>query len=150
MQFVSDREFDMYKKIAISLHNQTFFDDTKKQYRPILQTTEPAEVLRFAIDGFVEKVTNPKYHHVILRLDQPASLPEMVNLCSQFITQSYQRFFYRTTNSSSRVTIVIWTCIRGYKHIFTNYRTVKDVQRNENGIIMTQPQIIKIFNNMAV
>ena len=72
LQFVSDREFDMYKKIAISLHNQTFFDDTKKQYRPILQTTEPAEVLRFAIDGFVEKFTNPKYHHVILRLDQPA------------------------------------------------------------------------------
>ena len=44
----------------------------KKQYRPILQTTEPAEVLRFAIDGFVEKFTNPQYHHVILRLDQPA------------------------------------------------------------------------------
>ena len=103
---VSDREFDMYKKIAISLHNQTFFDDSIKQHRPILQTTEPAEVLRFAIDGFVERFTNPQYHHVILRLDQPA-FQKMVNLCSQFITQSYQRFFYRTTNSGSRVTIVI-------------------------------------------
>jgi hypothetical protein len=69
---VSDKEFEMYKKIAISLHNQSFFDDATKQHRPILQTTEPAEVLRFAIDGFVEKFTNPQYHHVILKLDRPA------------------------------------------------------------------------------
>ena len=62
----------MYKKIAISLHNQTFYDDTTKQHRPILQTTEPAEVLRFAIDGFTERFTNPQYHHVIIKLDQSA------------------------------------------------------------------------------
>jgi hypothetical protein len=69
---VTDQEFEMYKKIAISLHNQTFFDDNMKQHRPISQTTEPAEVLRFAIDGFTERFTNPQYHHVIIRLDKPA------------------------------------------------------------------------------
>jgi hypothetical protein len=69
---VTDQEFEMYKKIAVSLHNQTFYDDTIKQHRPILQTLEPAEVLRFAMDGFVERYTNPKYHHVIIKLDQPA------------------------------------------------------------------------------
>ena len=35
---VTDQEFEMYKKIAVSLHGQTFFDDKSKQYRPILQT----------------------------------------------------------------------------------------------------------------
>lgn len=42
---VTDQEFEMYKKIAVSLHNQTFYDDTIKQHRPILQTLEPVEVL---------------------------------------------------------------------------------------------------------
>lgn len=67
---VTNKEFEQLKAIAQHLHSQKYYDSGDKTYKQILATTEPAEVLRRALDTYVANWIIPDKYLVSINISK--------------------------------------------------------------------------------
>jgi hypothetical protein len=65
---VSNDEFMKLKAIAKHLHSQQYYDGQDKKHKKVLQTEEPAELLRLALTTYVSNWIIPDHYMVSLNL----------------------------------------------------------------------------------